>query len=67
MLPIGIVTNLPALYGTHNFITLIPTPPHLPTTMHTTPSRLLLKICLGIYLLFVKNEAGEVFGTLPFA
>jgi len=64
MLPTGVVTNFPAFYGTHSFIALIPTP-HRP--IRTTPSRLLLKIFLGIYLPFVKNEASEVFGTLPFA
>jgi len=65
MRPIGVVTKYLALYGTPNFIHLIPTPPQ-PTPMHTSTPHLLLKMFREIYLLFVKNEAGDVFGTLPF-
>jgi hypothetical protein len=35
--------------------------------MNTAPSHLFLKTLLGIYLLFVKKEDGEIFGNLPFA
>jgi len=46
MLPIGVVTDFPALYGTPKLIALIPTPHH-PNAYHTftPPSQNLSSLC----------------------
>ena len=50
MLPIGVDTKISALYGTPNFIRLIPTPPHpnVYNTPHTSYLKYLWKFTFSL-------------------